>query len=159
MNHSASGSYTNIEFSNRVHEQAGTRLSSCRARNAGRFSVMNCAPSCRSPKHLLVSSMPHLARDHARASRRSATALAGQNIPHTCHSASISSFKSRIVLEDSLPCFRFERKKRLTRKARVMADKPVTIRRERIGRHIGHLEDKDVARVNIALAFLTGLAD
>jgi mRNA interferase MazF len=44
-------------------------------------------------------------------------------------------------------------------KSQVMADKPVTIRRERIGRHIGHLEDKDVARLNIALAFLMGMAD
>jgi mRNA interferase MazF len=44
-------------------------------------------------------------------------------------------------------------------KSQVMADKPVTIRRERIGRHIGHLEDKDVARLNIALAFEIGLAD
>jgi mRNA interferase MazF len=44
-------------------------------------------------------------------------------------------------------------------KSQVTADKPVTIRRERIGRHIGHLDDKDVARLNIALAFVMGLAD
>jgi mRNA interferase MazF len=44
-------------------------------------------------------------------------------------------------------------------KSQVMADKPVTIRRERIGRKIGHLDDKDVARLNIALAFVMGLAD
>ena len=44
-------------------------------------------------------------------------------------------------------------------KSQVMADKPVTIRRERIGRPIGHLDDKDVARLNIALAFVMGLAD
>jgi mRNA interferase MazF len=44
-------------------------------------------------------------------------------------------------------------------KSQVKADKPVTIRRERIGRHIGHLDDKDVARLNIALAFAMGLAD
>jgi mRNA interferase MazF len=44
-------------------------------------------------------------------------------------------------------------------KSQVMADKPVTIRRERIGRHIGRLDDKDVARLNIALAFVMGLAD
>jgi mRNA interferase MazF len=40
-----------------------------------------------------------------------------------------------------------------------MADKPVTIRRQRIGRNIGHLENKDIARLNIALAFVMGLAD
>src|ERR1700752_400760 len=37
-------------------------------------------------------------------------------------------------------------------KSQVMADKPVTIRRERIGQQIGHLDEKDVARLNIALA-------
>ena len=43
--------------------------------------------------------------------------------------------------------------------SQVMADKPVTIRRERIGRKIGHLDDKDISRLNIALAFVVGLAD
>jgi mRNA interferase MazF len=40
-----------------------------------------------------------------------------------------------------------------------MADKPVTIRRERIGRIIGRLSAEDVRRLNIALAFVMGLAD
>jgi len=44
-------------------------------------------------------------------------------------------------------------------KSQVMADKPVTIRRERIGPVVGHLDDKDVARLNVALAFVMGLAD
>ncbi|WHZ13135.1 MAG: hypothetical protein OJF60_003576 [Burkholderiaceae bacterium] len=44
-------------------------------------------------------------------------------------------------------------------RSQVMADKPVTIRRERVGQRIGHLEDGDVARLNIALAFVMGLAD
>ena len=47
----------------------------------------------------------------------------------------------------------------LRARSQVMADKPVTIRRERLGRNIGHLEDKDLARLNIALAFVMGLAD
>jgi mRNA interferase MazF len=41
----------------------------------------------------------------------------------------------------------------------VMADKPVTIRRERIGRHVGNLDDQDIARLDIALALVMGLAD
>src|ERR1700686_3030734 len=41
-------------------------------------------------------------------------------------------------------------------RSQVMADKPVTIRRERIGRRVGHLEDHDIARVNVALEFLMG---
>jgi mRNA interferase MazF len=44
-------------------------------------------------------------------------------------------------------------------RSQVMADKPVTVRRERIGRRVGHLNDKDIVRVNVALAFVMGLAD
>jgi len=40
-----------------------------------------------------------------------------------------------------------------------MADKPVMIRRTRVGRKIGHLDDNDIARLNVALAFVMGLAD
>jgi mRNA interferase MazF len=40
-----------------------------------------------------------------------------------------------------------------------MADKPITIRRERVGWRIGHLDDRDIARLNVALAFVMGLAD
>ncbi|HET7608879.1 MAG TPA: type II toxin-antitoxin system PemK/MazF family toxin [Gammaproteobacteria bacterium] len=41
----------------------------------------------------------------------------------------------------------------------VMADKPVTIRRERIGKRVGRLDEADIARLNVALAFVMGLAD
>ena len=44
-------------------------------------------------------------------------------------------------------------------RSQVMADKPVTIRGERIGRRIGCLREEDVARLNIALAFVMGLAE
>jgi mRNA interferase MazF len=44
-------------------------------------------------------------------------------------------------------------------RSQVMADKPVTIRRERIGRRIGRLGIADLARLNVALAFVMGLAD
>lgn len=43
--------------------------------------------------------------------------------------------------------------------SQVMADKPVTIRRERIGRKIGRLDTQDMARLSAALAFVLGLAD
>jgi len=43
--------------------------------------------------------------------------------------------------------------------SQVMADKPVAIRRERVGQVIGHLDTTDIARLNIALAFVLGLAD
>jgi mRNA interferase MazF len=44
-------------------------------------------------------------------------------------------------------------------RSQVMADKPVTVRRERIGRQVGHLGGKDILRLSIALAFVMGLAD
>ena len=43
--------------------------------------------------------------------------------------------------------------------SQIMADKPVTIRRERIGRKIGSLDRRDMARLGVALAFVLGLAD
>lgn len=47
----------------------------------------------------------------------------------------------------------------LRARSQVMADNPVTIRRQRLGRRIGHLDDRDIARLNVALAFVMGLAD
>jgi mRNA interferase MazF len=44
-------------------------------------------------------------------------------------------------------------------RSQVMADKTVTIRRERIGQRVGRLGDADMARLNMALAFVMGLAD
>jgi mRNA interferase MazF len=44
-------------------------------------------------------------------------------------------------------------------KSQVMADKPTTIRRERIGQKIGRLDDQAMARLDVALAFVLGLAD
>lgn len=47
----------------------------------------------------------------------------------------------------------------LRTRSQVMADKPVTVRRERIGQLIGRLTDADIGRLNIALAFVMGFAD
>jgi len=44
-------------------------------------------------------------------------------------------------------------------KSQVMAYKPVTVRRERVGQTIGRLGSQDMARIGIALAFVLGLAD
>jgi len=44
-------------------------------------------------------------------------------------------------------------------RSQVMADQPVTVRRERLGRLVGRLEDHDISRLNVALAFGMGLAD
>ena len=47
----------------------------------------------------------------------------------------------------------------LRARSQVMADKPVTIRRERVGHRVGRLDARDIARLNVALAFVMGLAD
>ena len=47
----------------------------------------------------------------------------------------------------------------LRRTSQIMVDKPVTIRRERIGPTIGRLGNQDMARLGLALAFVFGLAD
>jgi mRNA interferase MazF len=47
----------------------------------------------------------------------------------------------------------------LRSKSQVMIDKPVTIRRERIGQRIGRLDAVDIANLNVAIAFVMGLAD
>lgn len=47
----------------------------------------------------------------------------------------------------------------LRARSQIMADKPVTVRRTRIGQPIGRLDDGDVGRLNVALAFVMGLAD
>jgi mRNA interferase MazF len=43
--------------------------------------------------------------------------------------------------------------------SQIMADKPVTVRRQRIAKVIGRLEAGDIRRLNSALAFVIGLAD
>jgi len=44
-------------------------------------------------------------------------------------------------------------------KSQVMADKPVTIRRDRIGQSIGRLGNQEMTQLSAALAFVLGLAD
>ena len=43
--------------------------------------------------------------------------------------------------------------------SQIMADKPTTVRRERIGSRIGQLERLDMQRFNQAVAFCLGLGD
>ena len=43
--------------------------------------------------------------------------------------------------------------------SQIMVDKPVTVRREHIGRKIGQLSPADIGRLNVAIALVMGLAD
>ena len=44
-------------------------------------------------------------------------------------------------------------------RSQVMADKPVTVKRERLGNRIGRVSPVDVGRLDAAIAFVMGLAD
>jgi mRNA interferase MazF len=43
--------------------------------------------------------------------------------------------------------------------SQIMADKPVTVRRERIGQVVGRLGDAEIGRLTTALTFVMGIAD
>ncbi|MDF2117082.1 type II toxin-antitoxin system PemK/MazF family toxin [Roseiarcaceae bacterium H3SJ34-1] len=47
----------------------------------------------------------------------------------------------------------------LRQRSQIMVDKPVTVRRERVGDRIGWLSAQDLRRMNGAIAFCMGLAD
>lgn len=46
----------------------------------------------------------------------------------------------------------------LRERSQIMVDKPVTIRRERVGQLIGRLTTVEITRLDVALAFVMGLA-
>jgi len=43
--------------------------------------------------------------------------------------------------------------------SQIMADKPVTVRRSRVANRVGRLADADLARLDVAMALVMGLAD
>jgi mRNA interferase MazF len=47
----------------------------------------------------------------------------------------------------------------LRERSQIMVDKPVTVRRERIGQVIGRLSVEDIVTLDSAVAFVMGLAD
>jgi mRNA interferase MazF len=81
-------------------------------------------------------------------------------LPETHASVVICQMTSEIV---DAPDFRVTidptKTNGLRLRSQVMADKPVTVRRGRIGQLIGRLDQSDIRRLNVALAFIMGLAD
>ncbi len=80
--------------------------------------------------------------------------------PETHASVVVCQLTSEVV---EAPDFRItidpSEKNGLRARSQIMADKPVTVRRARIGQSIGRLDDGDLGRLNIALAFVMGLGD
>jgi mRNA interferase MazF len=91
---------------------------------------------------------------------RPAVVVQTDAFPETHPSVVICQMTSDVV---DAPDFRVtiepNEKNGLRIRSQVMADKPVTVRRERIGQLIGRLTDANIGRLNIALAFVMGLAD
>jgi mRNA interferase MazF len=81
-------------------------------------------------------------------------------LPQTHASVVICQMTSEIV---NAPDFRITidptNRNGLQVSSQVMADKPVTVRRGRIRQLIGRLDQGDIRRLNVALAFVMGLAD
>jgi|SRR5690349_19040350 len=91
---------------------------------------------------------------------RPAIVLQTDALPETHASVVVCQLTSEIV---EAPDFRVaidpDRENGLRLRSQVMADKPVTVRRTRVGKIVGRLSDGDIGRLNIALAFVMGLAD
>jgi mRNA interferase MazF len=90
---------------------------------------------------------------------RPAVIVQSNAIPESHASVVICPMTSAIVEADFRITIEPGAETGLRVRSQVMADKPVTIRRERIGQRIGRLGPTDMARLNVALAFVMGLAD
>ena len=91
---------------------------------------------------------------------RPAVIVQSDVFPHSHRSVSICQMTSTI--EDA-PDFRItiapSTTNGLQSTSQIMADKPVTVRRERIGPRLGRLEQDEIRVLNRALALALGLAD
>jgi mRNA interferase MazF len=90
---------------------------------------------------------------------RPAVIVQSNAIPEGHASAVICPMTSELVEADFRVTIEPGPETGLRVRSQVMADKPVTIRRERIRQRIGHLGTADIARLNVALGFVMGLAD
>jgi mRNA interferase MazF len=90
---------------------------------------------------------------------RPAVIVQSNALPESHASVIICPMTSELVEADFRITIEPGRETGLRVRSQVMADKPVTIRRERIGQRIGGLGAADVARLNVALALVMGLAD
>ena len=90
---------------------------------------------------------------------RPAVIVQSNAIPETHTSIVICPMTSELVEADFHITIEPGLQTGLRVRSQVMADKPVTVRRERIGQRIGRLGAVDITRLNVALAFVMGLAD
>jgi mRNA interferase MazF len=97
------------------------------------------------------------AGDHGKP--RPAVIVQSDAIPESHASVVICQMTSELAGADFRVTIEPEVETGLLVRSQVMADKPVTIPRDRIGQRIGNIRAADMARLNVALAFVMGLAD
>jgi mRNA interferase MazF len=90
---------------------------------------------------------------------RPAVIVQSDAIPESHASVVICELTSELAEADFRVTIEAEPETGLRVRSQVMADKPVAIRRERIAQRICRLAAADIARLNVALAFVMGLAD
>jgi mRNA interferase MazF len=90
---------------------------------------------------------------------RPAVIVQSDAIPETHASVVICPMTSELAEADFRITIEPRPETGLRARSQVMADKPVTVRRERVGQRIGRLGAADMARLNVALALVMGLAD
>ena len=90
---------------------------------------------------------------------RPAVIVQSDAIPESHASVVICELTSELAEADFRVTIEAEPETGLRVRSQVMADKPVAIRRERVAHRIGQLSVADIARLNVALALVMGLAD
>ncbi len=90
---------------------------------------------------------------------RPAVVVQSTAIPESHASIVICQMTSEIVEADFRVTIEAGAETGLQVRSQVMADKPVTVRRQRVGRRIGRIRAEDLTRLNATLAFVMGLAD
>jgi mRNA interferase MazF len=90
---------------------------------------------------------------------RPAVVVQSDAIPSSHASVVVCPMTSELVEADFRITIEATPETGLRVQSQVMADKPVTIRRERIRQQIGRLAAAEIARLNVALALVMGVAD
>jgi mRNA interferase MazF len=89
---------------------------------------------------------------------RPAVIVQSDAIPENHESVVICQMTSDLREADFRVSIEPSPKNGLTVQSQIMADKPVTLRRGRIGRRIGRLDPADMTRLQTAIAFVMGFA-
>lgn len=90
---------------------------------------------------------------------RPAVILQSDALPPPHQSVVIVQFTSALVDADFRVTIEPSPQNGLRSRSQLMADKPVTVRRDRIQQVIGHLSREEMAELTRAVAFVIGLSD